>query len=97
MALEAAGAQMLVLECVPHELAAEITQLLKIPVIGIGAGVECDGQVLVVYDMLGITSGRRPRFVKDFMTEADSVLEAVSAYIRAVKEKRFPAEEHSFK
>jgi len=97
MALEAAGAQMLVLECVPQALAAEITRLLKIPVIGIGAGVDCDGQVLVVYDMLGITSGRRPRFVKDFLKEAGSVPEAVSAYVQAVKEKRFPAEEHSFK
>lgn len=97
MALEAAGAQMLVLECVPQALAAEITRLLKIPVIGIGAGVDCDGQVLVVYDMLGITSGRRPRFVKDFLKETGSVPEAVSAYVQAVKEKRFPAEEHSFK
>lgn len=96
MALEAAGAQMLVLECVPRDLAAEISRRLMIPVIGIGAGVDCDGQVLVVYDMLGITSGRRPRFVKDFMPEAGSVPAAVSAYVRAVKEKSFPAEEHSF-
>ena len=97
MALEAAGAQMLVLECVPRDLAAEITRLLEIPVIGIGAGVDCDGQVLVVYDMLGITSGRRPRFVKDFMPEAGSVAAAVSAYVQAVKEQSFPAEEHVFK
>ncbi|MCB1872279.1 MAG: 3-methyl-2-oxobutanoate hydroxymethyltransferase [Chromatiaceae bacterium] len=96
MALEAAGAQMLVLECVPSVLAAEISRVLSIPVIGIGAGVDCDGQVLVVYDMLGITSGRKPRFVKDFMPGAGSVQAAVSAYVQAVKEKRFPTEEHSF-
>jgi len=96
MALESAGAQMLVLECVPKALAAEISHLLTIPVIGIGAGVDCDGQVLVVYDMLGITSGRRPRFVKDFMPESGSVPAAVAAYVQAVKEKRFPTEEHSF-
>lgn len=96
MALEAAGAQMLVLECVPSALSAEISRILAIPVIGIGAGVDCDGQVLVVYDMLGITSGRRPRFVKDFMPEAGSIPAAVSAYVQAVKEKRFPTEEHSF-
>ncbi len=97
MALEATGAQMLVLECVPKALAAEISRLLTIPVIGIGAGVDCDGQVLVVYDMLGITSGRRPRFVKDFMPETGSVPGAVSAFVKAVKEKRFPTDEHSFK
>jgi len=97
MALEAIGAQMLVLECVPKALAAEISRLLTIPVIGIGAGVDCDGQVLVVYDMLGITSGRRPRFVKDFMPETGSVPGAVSAFVKAVKEKCFPTDEHSFK
>ncbi|MCB1762146.1 MAG: 3-methyl-2-oxobutanoate hydroxymethyltransferase [Gammaproteobacteria bacterium] len=96
MALEAAGAQMLVLECVPKMLAAEISRILTIPVIGIGAGVDCDGQVLVVYDMLGISSGRRPRFVKDFLPEAGSIPAAISAYVQAVKERRFPTEEHSF-
>jgi 3-methyl-2-oxobutanoate hydroxymethyltransferase len=66
-------------------------------VIGIGAGVDCDGQVLVVYDMLGITSGHKPRFVKDFMAEAGSVEGAVAAYIEEVKAGRFPTLEHSFK
>jgi 3-methyl-2-oxobutanoate hydroxymethyltransferase len=96
MALESAGAQMLVLECVPKALAADISQLLAIPVIGIGAGLDCDGQVLVVYDMLGITPSRRPRFVKDFMPEAGSVPMAVLAFVQAVKNKSFPTDEHSF-
>lgn len=97
MALESAGAQILVLECVPSALAADISRVLTIPVIGIGAGVDCDGQVLVVYDMLGITSGHKPRFVKDFMAEAGSVEGAVAAYIEEVKAGRFPTLEHSFK
>jgi 3-methyl-2-oxobutanoate hydroxymethyltransferase len=97
MALESAGAQILVLECVPSALAADISRVLTIPVIGIGAGVDCDGQVLVVYDMLGITSGHKPRFVKDFMVEAGSVEGAVAAYIEEVKAGRFPTLEHSFK
>lgn len=94
--LAAAGAEMLVLECVPSALAQEITAMLDIPVIGIGAGAACDGQVLVLYDMLGITAGRRPRFVRDFMTGAPSVLAAVQAYVQAVKCGEFPAPEHSF-
>ncbi|MET0102267.1 MAG: 3-methyl-2-oxobutanoate hydroxymethyltransferase [Sedimenticola sp.] len=96
MALEAAGAQMLVLECVPTELAAEISQELVIPVIGIGAGAECDGQVLVLYDMLGITPGKPARFVKNFLEHTHSVAEAISAYARDVKAGIFPAKEHSF-
>ncbi|QKT02850.1 3-methyl-2-oxobutanoate hydroxymethyltransferase [Ectothiorhodospiraceae bacterium 2226] len=95
-ALEAAGADLLVLECVPAALAAQVTQALEIPVIGIGAGAGCDGQVLVLYDMLGITPGKRPSFVHDFMSEAGDVPGAVRAYVQAVKEGRFPGPEHSF-
>lgn len=96
VALERAGASMLVLECVPSVLAAEISAALEIPVIGIGAGVDCDGQVLVLYDMLGITAGRIPKFVKNFMEEASSVDEALRDYVSAVAEKRFPTEAESF-
>jgi 3-methyl-2-oxobutanoate hydroxymethyltransferase len=96
VALEQAGASMLVLECVPSMLAAEITAALQIPVIGIGAGVGCDGQVLVLYDMLGITGGQVPRFVKNFMEESGSVAEALSAYVSAVQQKQFPTEAESF-
>lgn len=95
-ALEAAGAQMLVLECVPSSLAAEISRLLAIPVIGIGAGADCDGQVLVVYDMLGITDGPMPRFVRNFLQQADSIAAAISNYVRAVKDGSFPGPEQSF-
>jgi len=94
-AVEAAGAQMLVLECVPRAVAAEITRSLGIPVIGIGAGPECDGQVLVLYDLLGITESP-PRFAADFLQEAGSVAGAARAYVDAVRQGRFPAGEHSF-
>ncbi|MCP3867935.1 MAG: 3-methyl-2-oxobutanoate hydroxymethyltransferase [Gammaproteobacteria bacterium] len=97
LALESVGAQMLVLECVPSQLAAEISQALAIPVIGIGAGPDCDGQVLVLYDMLGITPRKIPRFVKNFLAQADSVEDAVRAYVTAVKEVTFPGPEHGFK
>jgi len=97
LSLEAAGAQMLVLECVPTDLATEITQTLEIPVIGIGAGAGCDGQVLVLYDMLGITPRKAPRFSKNFLAQTHSVAEAIAAYAKAVKEGAFPAAEHSFK
>jgi 3-methyl-2-oxobutanoate hydroxymethyltransferase len=95
-ALEAAGADLLVIECVPAELAARLTAAVSIPTIGIGAGPACDGQVLVLYDMLGITPGRRPRFVKDFLEPAGSVPAAITAYVKAVREGNFPAPEHSF-
>jgi len=99
LALEAAGADIILLECVPSKLAKEITATVNTPVIGIGAGVDCDGQVLVLYDMLGITPGKRPRFSKDFLAEADkpSVSQAVLDYVDAVKTGTFPASEHSFK
>ncbi len=96
LALQQAGAQMLVLECVPAALAGEISQMLDIPVIGIGAGAACDGQVLVLYDMLGIASGYLPRFVKNFLAERESIPAALAAYVQAVKEGSFPAAEHSF-
>ena len=93
--LEEAGAAMLVLECIPSPLAAEVTASLTIPVIGIGAGSDCDGQVLVLYDMLGI-SGKSPRFSKNFLASRTSILEAVKAYRQAVKTGEFPASEHGF-
>ena len=96
LALQKAGAQMLVLECVPRLLAAEITSMLEIPVIGIGAGPETDGQVLVVYDMLGITPGKPPRFVRNFMEVDSSISGAVAAYVKEVKAGSFPQAEHCF-
>ncbi len=96
LALEAAGASLLVLECVPSALAASVSQALGIPVIGIGAGVEVDGQVLVLYDALGISSGRGPKFVKDFMPEGGTIDGALSAFVAAVRERRFPGPEHSY-
>ncbi len=96
LALEKAGASMLVVECIPSVLAAEICRQLTIPVIGIGAGPDCDGQVLVLYDMLGITPGKRPKFSKDFLAEAGNLEAALSAYVTAVKAGDFPAAEHGF-
>ena len=94
--LEAAGAGALVLECVPSSLAKSISQELAIPVIGIGAGVDCDGQVLVLYDMLDIGISKRPRFSKNFMAGNDSVVAAIESYRHAVKNAEFPRPEHSF-
>ena len=94
--LEAAGAALLVLECVPATLARAITQAVTMPVIGIGAGPDCDGQVLVLQDMLGITPGKRPKFSRDFMSGQTSIQAAVSAYVQAVKDGSFPAPEHCF-
>lgn len=95
LALESAGAQMLVLECVPENLAAKISTALTIPVIGIGAGIDCDGQVLVLNDMLGM-SDTYPRFVKNFMLGAESIQNAISSYVNAVKDKQFPQQEHTY-
>jgi 3-methyl-2-oxobutanoate hydroxymethyltransferase len=94
--VQEAGAGLLVLECVPAGLAGEIAKELAIPVIGIGAGAACDGQVLVLYDMLDIGIGKRPRFSMNFMKDAASVEEAIRTFHLAVKEGRFPAAEHSF-
>lgn len=91
-----AGAELLVLECVPAALAAEITRAIAIPTIGIGAGPDCDGQVLVMHDLLGVTPGRRPKFVKDFLAAAGTVEAAFVAYAEAVRCGSFPGPEHSF-
>jgi 3-methyl-2-oxobutanoate hydroxymethyltransferase len=91
-----AGAELLVLECVPAALAAEITRDIAIPTIGIGAGPDCDGQVLVMHDLLGVTPGRRPRFVKDFLAGSGTVEAAFLAYAEAVRSGSFPAPEHCF-
>lgn len=93
-ALEQAGADMLVLECVPSTLAQKISQTLTIPVIGIGAGKDCDGQVLVVYDLLGLTVGRTPKFSANFLSQADSIGEAMTAYTQAVRARTFPTSQH---
>ncbi|GAB3751692.1 3-methyl-2-oxobutanoate hydroxymethyltransferase [Lysobacter olei] len=96
-AVAEAGAAMLVLECVPSALAAQITADLAIPTIGIGAGPACDGQVLVLHDLLGVNSGhRRPRFVKDFLAEGGSIAGAMQAYADAVRTGAFPDAEHSY-
>ncbi|MEH6566780.1 MAG: 3-methyl-2-oxobutanoate hydroxymethyltransferase [Halopseudomonas sp.] len=97
LALEAAGASMLLLECVPPALANRITAAVSVPVIGIGAGSGTDGQVLVVHDMLGLSiSGRLPRFVKNFMIGQTDIASAIRAYVDAVKQVEFPAAEHEF-
>jgi len=92
-----AGASLLVLECVPSSLAAAITAAIQIPTIGIGAGADCDGQVLVLHDLLGLDSGhRRPKFVKDFLAEGGSVAGAVRAFADAVRDGSFPDAEHAY-
>jgi 3-methyl-2-oxobutanoate hydroxymethyltransferase len=95
-ALEKAGADMLVLECIPRSLTEQIMAAVTIPVIGIGAGANCDGQVLVLYDMLGITKHKLPRFVKNFLADTDSISIAVEAYVQAVKTGDFPQQEHGY-
>lgn len=95
LAHEAAGAAMVLMECVPAALAENISQSLSCPTIGIGAGAACGGQVLVMHDMLGV-SERRARFVRNFMEGAGSIAEAFAAYVAAVKDGRFPASEHTF-
>jgi 3-methyl-2-oxobutanoate hydroxymethyltransferase len=95
-ALVAAGASMLVVECVPRDVGSALTAAAGVPVIGIGAGPQCSGQVLVIYDALGITPGRKARFVRDFMAGAASVEAALAAYVTAVKDGSFPGPEHCF-
>jgi 3-methyl-2-oxobutanoate hydroxymethyltransferase len=94
--LESAGADIVLLECIPSELGKEITDALEVPVIGIGAGPDTDGQILVLYDVLDITTGRKPRFVKNFMEGATSNLDALQRFVHAVKQKTYPAPEHEF-
>lgn len=94
--LEQAGAQMLVLECVPAALAAQISQAVSMPVIGIGAGVDTDGQVLVMHDMLGISANYMPKFSKNYLALTGDIRKAVSLFIEEVQNGDFPSEQHSF-
>ena len=96
LAVQAAGAQLLVIEGVPSALGQRVTQAVDIPVVGIGAGPHCDGQVLVIYDMLGITPGKRPKFSKDFLVGRGSIAEAIMAFAAEVRSGAFPAPEHCF-
>ncbi|TSA42358.1 MAG: 3-methyl-2-oxobutanoate hydroxymethyltransferase [Methylococcaceae bacterium] len=96
LALEAAGVSLLVLECVPAQLAKTIAAQLNIPVIGIGAGIDCDGQVLVLYDLLNIGIEKTPRFSQNFLQATNSIKQAVANYHNAVKNHEFPTSEHSF-
>ncbi len=98
-ALEQAGVEMIVLECIPSALGRRISEALTIPTIGIGAGPGCDGQVLVSYDLLGLTPGKRPRFAHDFLSEQPvgrGIADAIHAWVLAVREGRFPGPEHGF-
>ncbi|MDQ1834383.1 3-methyl-2-oxobutanoate hydroxymethyltransferase [Massilia scottii] len=96
LALEAAGAAIVLFEAIPSALGKELTEALKVPTIGIGAGPDCSGQVLVMHDILGVFPGRKARFVKNFMDGQTSIDAAVSAYVSAVKDGSFPALEHCF-
>jgi 3-methyl-2-oxobutanoate hydroxymethyltransferase len=96
MTLENAGADLVLLECIPADLGRTITEAVKVPVIGIGAGPYTDGQILVLYDILDITTGRKPRFVRNFMAGSASPREAVERYVQAVKSGEYPAPEHCF-
>ncbi|PSJ79238.1 3-methyl-2-oxobutanoate hydroxymethyltransferase [Neisseria iguanae] len=91
-----AGAALVLMECVPAPLAKQVTESVGCPTIGIGAGVDCDGQVLVMHDMLGVFPGKTAKFVKNFMQGKDSVQAAVKAYVDEVKARAFPTAEHSF-
>ncbi|GMQ83779.1 MAG: 3-methyl-2-oxobutanoate hydroxymethyltransferase [Gammaproteobacteria bacterium] len=94
--LQEAGASALVLECIPAELARQVSESLRIPTIGIGAGPDCDGQVLVLYDLLGVTPGKRPGFSHNFLEDAADIPAALRAYVEAVKAGSFPEQQHSF-
>lgn len=96
LTLQAAGASLLILEAIPAGLGKEVTDLLTMPTIGIGAGPDCSGQVLVMHDFIGVFPGKKARFVKNFMEGQASIEGAVRAYIREVKEGTFPAAEHCF-
>jgi 3-methyl-2-oxobutanoate hydroxymethyltransferase len=95
-AMQQAGADLLLLECVPSVLAERVTQAVQTPVIGIGAGVATDAQVLVCYDMLGMNPGRIPKFVKNYMVGASSISDAMGRYVAEVKNSTFPGPEHGF-
>ena len=96
LALQQAGAAMVVIEMIPATLGKELTELLSMPTIGIGAGPDCSGQVLVLHDLLGVYPGKTARFVRNFMQGADSIDAAVAAYVAAVKNGSFPAQEHCY-
>jgi 3-methyl-2-oxobutanoate hydroxymethyltransferase len=95
-ALEGAGADIVLLECIPATLGKQLTEELQVPVIGIGAGPDTNGQILVLYDVLDITVGRKPRFSRNFVPGTNSPLEAIMAYVDAVKTRAYPAPEHCF-
>jgi 3-methyl-2-oxobutanoate hydroxymethyltransferase len=94
--LESAGADIVLLECVPSELGKAVRDAVGVPVIGIGAGPDVDGQILVLYDILGITQGRLPRFVENYMDGAESNFDACVRFVRAVKDREYPAPKHCF-
>jgi 3-methyl-2-oxobutanoate hydroxymethyltransferase len=94
--LQSAGADIVLLECIPNALGKAVTEALEVPVIGIGAGPDTGGQIQVLYDILDITSGRKPRFVRNFMQGAGSPLAALQAYVGAVKKREYPGPEHCF-
>jgi len=94
--LQDAGADIVLLECVPNEVGKAVTDALTVPTIGIGAGPDVNGQILVIYDVLDITQGRTPRFVQNFQKDHNSPLAALAAYVEAVKNKTYPASEHCF-
>ncbi len=94
--LQDGGADIVLLECVPNKLGQAVTKALDVPVIGIGAGPDVDGQILVLYDILDITQGRTPRFVRNFQQDHDAPLAALQSYVKAVKDRSYPAPEHCF-
>ena len=94
--LQDAGADIVLLECVPNEVGEAATRRLDVPVIGIGAGPDVDGQILVLYDILDITQGKTPRFVQNFQAGRDSPLAALQAYVQAVRDREYPQPEHCF-
>jgi 3-methyl-2-oxobutanoate hydroxymethyltransferase len=95
-ALAESGIFALVLECIPEDVAARVTSAISVPTIGIGAGVHCDGQVLVLHDLLGINTQFHPRFVKQYARLGDAIRQAVAQYAQEVREEKFPTPEHSF-
>ncbi len=96
LTLQNAGADIILVECVPNEVGKTLSKMLDVPVIGIGAGPYVDGQILVLYDMMGITQGRTPRFVKNYMEAPNSPLAAIEAYVSEVRNRSYPAKEHCF-
>ena len=96
-AVESAGAFAMVLEGIPRDLARQVTEAVSIPTIGIGAGLDCDGQVLVIHDILGLCDKYSPKFVKRYADVSETITQGIEAYIKDVKEQKFPTQEHSFK